>query len=131
GEGRDDDIGSVPDRATVRAELDRVEDFVRRAEHLVGDDGKFRAMLTALTFVTDQSRHGKGAGKLVIFTESLVTQDHLRERLLESRFVRDEEITLFRGTNDSPRAREALAHWRDEVPQGEGSKPSAEMAMRL
>jgi adenine-specific DNA-methyltransferase len=127
----DDDAGPVPDDATVRGELSRVEAFVRRAEHLIGDDGKLRALLTALTFVTEQARQGKGAGKLVIFTESLVTQDHIRERLLESGFVREDEITIFRGTNDSPRAQEALSRWREEVPQGEGPKPSGEMAMRL
>lgn len=130
-EDGDDDAGPVPDAATVRGELGRVEAFVRRAEHLIGDDGKLRALLTALTFVTEQARQGRGAGKLVIFTESLVTQDHIRERLLESGFVRDDEITIFRGTNESPRAREALARWREAVPQGEGPKPGGDMAMRL
>jgi len=130
-DGGSDDSGPVPDGATVRAELERVEAFVRRAERLIGDDGKLRALLKALAFVTEQARHGKGAGKLVIFTESLVTQDHVRERLLESGFVVDDEITIFRGTNDSARAREALARWREDVAQGEGPNPSGEMAMRL
>jgi adenine-specific DNA-methyltransferase len=133
---RDDELrvteaGASVDQAALRAELERVEEFVRRAERLVGDDGKLRALLTAFAFVTEQARKGKGAGKIVIFTESLVTQDHIRERLLESGFVRDEEVTLFRGTNDSLRAREALARWREEVPQAEGPRPSPEMAMRL
>lgn len=129
--GDREEAAPVPEREIIQGELRRVEGFVRRAERLVDDDGKLRALLTAFTFVTDQARQGKGAGKLVIFTESLVTQEHIRERLVESGFVRDEEITIFRGTNDSPRARAALERWRNEVPQGEGPQPSAEMAMRL
>ncbi len=129
-EEEEDTRGQAADPEAVRLELARVESYVRRAEALVNDDGKFRALLTALSFVREQGRHGKGAGKLVIFTESLVTQDHIRERLLESGLVRDQEITLFRGTNDSKRAQEALQNWRDEVPT-DGPEPSREMAMRL
>lgn len=125
------DVGASVDQSAVRAELERVEAFVRRAERFVGNDGKVRALLTAFAFVTEQARKGRGAGKVVIFTESLVTQEHIRDRLLESGFVRDDEITVFRGTNASPRAREALARWREEVPQGEGPRPSPDMAMRL
>jgi hypothetical protein len=138
GKGEEDDV--VPpnetvdnggDQGAVRVELTRVESLVRRAEQLVGDDSKLRALLTALAFVTERAREGKGAGKLVIFTESLVTQEHIRDRLIESGFVGEDEITLFRGTNDSPRARAALARWREDAAHGDGPKPSAEMAMRL
>ena len=125
-----DATGALPDRIAIESELQRVEGFVRRAERLVGDDGKFRALLTALTFVTKQSKLGKGAGKLVIFTESLVTQAHIRERLIESGLA-DDEITIFRGTNNSPRAHTALNRWREQSPQGEGPEPSLDMAMRL
>lgn len=123
-------VGPISDRPAIESELRRVDGFVRRAERLVGDDGKFRALLTALNFVTNQARRGKGAGKLVIFTESLVTQDHIRDRLIESG-VSDDEITIFRGTNNSPRAHAALQRWRDQSPQGEGPEPSVDMAMRL
>ena len=41
--------------------------------------------------------------KVVIFTESVTTQDYLRTLLLEQTELRDEDITLFRGNNDSPR----------------------------
>jgi hypothetical protein len=115
----------------IRLELARVDGFVRRANALGADDGKFRALLQALTFVTDRARQGLGAGKLVIFTESLVTQDYLRDRLVESRFVTEADITLFRGTNDSKRVQEALERWRHEVPQNEGRAPSPDIAARL
>ena len=115
----------------IRAELQRVNGFVERAAGLVTDDGKFRALLKALQFVGDRARRGEGAGKLVVFTESLVTQDYLRERLLESKLVADEEITLFRGDNSGPRAKQALERWRAETPQNEGTKPSTDVATRL
>lgn len=120
-----------PPRAAVESELARVEDFVRRARSLVNDDGKLGALVTALGFVTDQARRQKGAGKLVVFTESLVTQDHIRERLLASGVVQEDEITLFRGTNASARVEQALRRWEDDLPKDESSKPSREMAIRL
>ena len=91
----------------IRAELLRVESFVARAEGLSNEDSKFRALLKALTFVTERSRGGQGSGKLVVFTESVSTQEYLRDRLLESQLVGNDEITLFRGTNDGPEAAKA------------------------
>ncbi len=115
----------------VRAELARVRSFVERANGLSDEDSKFRALLRALSFVSERVRQGQGSGKLVVFTESVETQDYLRDRLVESKLVTDQEITLFRGTNESPRAVEALGRWRTETPQDEGAKPSASMAVRL
>ncbi len=115
----------------IRLELGRVEGFIHRAEALGADDSKFRALLQAFNFVTERAAKGQGAGKLVIFTESLVTQDYLRDRLVESRFITESDITLFRGTNDSKRVHEALERWRQEVPQDEGRTPSPDIAARL
>jgi Helicase conserved C-terminal domain/SNF2-related domain len=119
------------DPAAARTELARVESFVRRARALGAEDGKFGALLRALAFVKERAAQGQGAGKLVLFTESRVTQEYLRERLLESRMVAAGEVTLFNGTNDSPEAREALERWKREVPQGEGARPSLDIATRL
>jgi hypothetical protein len=124
----------APDSAPVgdfASEISRVESFVARAKALVSDDGRFRSLLKAIDFVASRAKAGQGASKLVIFTESLVTQDYLRDALIESDFIRADEITLFRGNNDGPRAHEALEHWRAEVPQGEGLSPSPDIAMRL
>ncbi len=121
---------AVESSGLAHHELLRVEGFIRRAEALGSDDSKFRALLKALDFVAQQSKVGHGGGKLVIFTESLVTQEYLRDRLVESRLVTAEEITLFRGTNESPRVRQALERWRAETPQ-EGKPPSVEIAKRL
>ncbi len=107
--------GHTPE--AIRLELARVEGFVRRAEALGADDSKFRALLQAYTFVSERAKNGLGAGKLVIFTESLVTQEYLRDRLIESRLLAEADITLFRGTNDSERVQAALERWQAEVPQ--------------
>ena len=123
--------GPVHTPEAIRAELDRIEGFIGRAGGLGADDSKFRALLQALTFVTDRARQGHGAGKLVIFTESLVTQEYVRERLVESRLVTDPDITIFRGTNDSKRVQQAVERWRQEIPQDEGARPSADIAARL
>ncbi len=122
---------SVIDTEALKHELQRVEGFVQRARALGSDDSKFLALLRALQFVKEREKIGQGAGKLVIFTESLVTQDYLRERLILSRIVVDEDITLFRGTNDSKRAQQALERWQEEVPQDEGGRPSVDIATRL
>jgi adenine-specific DNA-methyltransferase len=114
---------------TLRAELKRVEDYIARARSLGSDDSKFRALLQALRFVSERAG-AQGSSKLVIFTESRVTQSYLRDHLIASRVVTDDEITLFSGTNDSPRAMQALARWTSEVPQ-EGAKPNREVAVRL
>jgi len=116
---------------TVKAELLRVESYIRRAGELGEDDGKFRDLLKAIQFVADRGQKKQGSGKLVIFTESRVTMTYLRDRLVESRWLAPGEVTLFSGVNDSKQALAALARWRDEVPQGEGRRPSEDIAVRL
>ena len=88
----------------IRTELARVEDFVRRARALPRDS-KAASLVQAVRMVMDRPADRR---KVVIFTESLTTQDYLRALLLEQTELRDEDITLFRGNNDSPRARTAL-----------------------
>ncbi len=110
----------------VRGELERVEDFVRRARALPRDS-KAASLVQAVRMVMDRPTDRR---KVVIFTESLTTQDYLRKLLLEQTELRDEDITLFRGNNDSPRARAALDAWRDA--NGHGVRtPSASVAVRL
>ena len=84
----------------IRDELARVEDFVRRARALPRDS-KAASLVQAVRMVMDRPADRR---KIVIFTESLTTQDYLRGLLLEQTELRDEDITLFRGNNDSPRA---------------------------
>ena len=127
----DDQENHAQNTGGLKSELKRVEAYIERAQGLGSDDSKFRALLQSLRFVTERSGGSHGAGKLVIFTESLVTQSYLRDRLIESRLITDNEITLFSGTNDSKRAHQALERWLAEIPQGEGAKLNRDIAMRL
>src|SRR5580698_1834836 len=99
----------VIDRATLAAELVRVEDFVARARSLP-NDAKARSFQEAIKVVLDLGRDGHGSGKAVVFTESITTQEYLRRLLLDIG-LQDDDITLFRGVNDHERAQQALARW--------------------
>ena len=110
----------------IRDELARVEDFVRRARSLP-HDSKAASLVKAVRLVMDRPRDRR---KVVIFTESLVTQDYLRRLLIAQTELRDEDITLFRGSNDSPRAMAALRMWREDNDQGTRN-PSPSVAVRL
>jgi hypothetical protein len=127
----DDEDDPKPGSGDLKAELTRVEGYIARAEGLGADDSKFRALLQSLRFVTERSGGSHGAKKLVIFTESRVTQRYLCERLIESQLITEDEITLFSGTNDSPRTHQALQRWLEEIPQGEGAKANPDIATRL
>ena len=111
--------------AGVREELARVEDFVRRARALP-QDSKAGSLVKAVRLVMDRPPDRR---KVVIFTESLTTQDYLRRLLIEQTELRDDDVTLFRGTNDSPRAMAALRAWREDH-QGDRT-PSPSVAVRL
>jgi len=129
---KDQDMGARFPPEKIRAELVRVQDFIQRAREL-GGDSKARALLEALRLVLDRACAGQGSGKMVIFTESLVTQDYLRELFVGSGLVEDAEITLFRGINDSQRAHQALEHWWAQVGDklSSSTRPSRDIAMRL
>ena len=127
-----EDAAAVPtiDEA-VAAELARVEGFVARARSLP-HDAKARSFQDAIRVVLDLGRDGRGSGKAVVFTESITTQEYLRKLLLDTG-LSDEEITLFRGTNDHGRAQQALDRWLQEEGRKfpPGSRPTREVAVRL
>jgi Helicase conserved C-terminal domain/SNF2-related domain len=118
-------------RATLEAELVRVEGFIERARSLP-NDAKARSFQEAIKVILDLGRDGRGSGKAVVFTESITTQEYLR-RLLMDIGLANEDITLFRGVNDHERASQALARWQEEEGSrfAPGSKPSREVALRL
>ena len=122
---------SSVDRASVAAELARVQDFIARARSLP-HDAKARSFQEAIRVVLDLGGDGHGSGKAVVFTESITTQEYLRTLLLAIG-LRDDDITLFRGANDHERAQQAYVRWQKE--EGArfppGSKPSREVAVRL
>src|SRR5208282_1766430 len=122
---------SSVDRASLAAELARVQDFITRARSLP-HDAKARSFQEAIRVVLDLGGDGHGSGKAVVFTESITTQEYLRTLLLAIG-LRDDDITLFRGANDHERAQQAYVRWQKE--EGArfppGSKPGREVAVRL
>lgn len=114
----DSDDAPAPLPAEVAAELARVEALAARAR-AIPEDSKAAALLQVI----------KMTEKVVIFSESLTTQEYLRDLLVQSNLVEEGEITLFRGTNDSARAAEALTRWQSEVTTP--NPPSRDIAVRL
>ncbi|HTE55218.1 MAG TPA: SNF2-related protein [Kofleriaceae bacterium] len=119
------------DPGAVAAELSRVNSFIARARSITSDT-KATKLLEAITMLRARGERGEGSGRVVVFTESLTTQDYLRAELLEAG-IDDRDITLFRGNNDSPRAREALEIWRAEVEKDlpAYTRPTPDVAVRL
>ncbi|MCX5747959.1 MAG: helicase-related protein [Proteobacteria bacterium] len=107
------------DPSRVRAELERVRTFAGRARRL-GPGAKANALLQAFRSL--------GTRKVLVFTESISTQNFLCELLIANGFD-PTEITLFRGTNDSARAKEAAERWYAESPPRE--KVAKDIAVRL
>jgi uncharacterized membrane-anchored protein YhcB (DUF1043 family) len=105
--------------ARARAELERVRRFAGRARRL-GSGAKAAALVRALKQL--------GERKVLVFTESIATQDFLFELVVANGFA-PTDVTLFRGTNDSPRAKQALDRWLTENPPRE--KVGRDIAVRL
>jgi len=123
------EAGEAPDPAKLAAELERVLDFIHRADSLLRDS-KAEKLLDAMRVIDERPAERRRA---VIFTESLVTQAYLRDVLVERGGFPPEAITLFRGTNDSARAAQALERWQQEIGDAlaPGQRPSRAVAMRL
>jgi len=128
-DGRVVDEGPAPPDNEIRRELARVRDLTERAEGLP-HDAKAEQLVRAVNLALTRP---EGSGKAVIFTESVTTQDYLRELLIESGVVGDRDVTLFRGDNKGPRANQALARWEKDVASKmpERTRPSRGVAMRL
>jgi adenine-specific DNA-methyltransferase len=121
----------APSRDRIRAELERIEGFIRRARS-IPRESKADRLLEALKVIRERGEKGQGTGKAVIFTESLKTQDFLHELLTKNGFL-PEEVTLFRGQNNGPRVEGALKRWEEEVGRANSSAnmPNPEVAKRL
>ena len=116
-------------QAAIRAELERVEGFVRRAQALPADS-KAASLIKVVKLVMDRP---PGRRKVLVFTESLTTQNYLQDLLVRKTPLTEQDITLFRGVNDSRRASAALRVWREEE-EAEAAphlRPSPTVAVRL
>ena len=116
-------------KAAVQAELDRVEGFVRRAKALPADS-KAESLVKVVQLVMARAPDRR---KVLIFTESLTTQSYLADLLVRKTGLSEQDITLFRGVNDSRRAAAALRVWREEVEadMAQHLRPSPTVAVRL
>lgn len=126
------DPPSIPvDANAVAEELKLVEDFIARARKLP-HDAKARSFKDAIRVVLERGRDGLGSGKAVVFTESITTQEYLRRLLLDMGLA-EADVTLFRGTNDHARAKEAHERWVEEAGRHlpPGVRPTREVAIRL
>ncbi|HXB70922.1 MAG TPA: SNF2-related protein [Candidatus Acidoferrales bacterium] len=119
----------LPDPQVVEAELERVRGFIARADTLLRDS-KAEKLIDVMRVIGERPPERR---RVVIFTESLVTQAYLRDLLIERGDLLPEDITLFRGTNDSARATAALQHWQQEVGDKlpPHQRPSRSVAVRL
>jgi superfamily II DNA/RNA helicase len=127
---RGDDVTSErPALGRIEAELERVREFCRRAQRLPYDS-KAAALLQAVKTTQEWAAKNGTSGKVVVFTESRVTQQYLRELLMNDGNVADEDITLFSSTNDSPRATQALERWQAEVGSSRSRKAKRQTAVR-
>ena len=126
-DGRVVDEGPPPPDNEIRRELARVRELTERAESLP-HDAKAEQLVRAVNLALSRP---EGSGKAVIFTESVTTQNYLRELLIESGVVEDRDVTLFRGDNRGARANQALARWEKEVAakMPERTRPSRGVAM--
>ena len=112
-------------------ELRLIEGFISLTDSLPCDS-KAESLLDAVRVIREHGHQGSGSGKVVIFTESIRTQESLFELLVQNGFDPG-EVTLFRGDNEHPRAREAYDHWMTEVGQhiAEQDRPSRSIGVRL
>ena len=119
----------VHDPEKVAAELARVRGFIARADGLLRD-GKAEKLLDVMRVIDERRPDRRRA---VIFTESLVTQAYLRDLLIDRGGLESGDITIFQGVNDSPRAAEALEHWKEEIGNhlSGDQRPSRSVAVRL
>ena len=134
----DEDSGEVTEDAApaaaidpvlVAKELQRVRDFIQHAETLPRDS-KADKLLDVMRIISERPPDRR---RVVIFTESLVTQEYLKDLLIGSGGYKPQDITLFRGANDSPRASEALQNWQAEIGDAlpPHQRPSRTVAVRL
>jgi hypothetical protein len=121
----------LPPVEMIDAELARVRGFIEQAEAL-RSDSKAQALVRAVQLVLERAKRGESSGKLVVFTESITTQNYLRDVLVDHGIVKDDEVTLFRGTNRGPRVERALGIWKEErLPELPATaRPTPEIAVR-
>ena len=99
------------DKNALRAEIAELNMLITKAE-LIGIDTKSKELLIGLDKGFAQLAEMGAARKVIIFTESMRTQQYLAQ-FLESNGYQGKVVT-FSGTNNTPQANRIYQQWRDE-----------------
>lgn len=125
----DDPVSPQVPLKSVNDELGLVESFIRRAKALP-HDSKAQSLIKAVQLILERPVDRQ---KVVVFTESLTTQNYLKDLLLQNLPITNEDVTLFRGVNESASAARALTHWKREIEPEIPTRlrPTQDIAVRL
>ena len=86
--------------------------YYRDLAEKIQKNSKAEALLLALPNALEMNQKMGGNDKVVIFTESVRTQEYLKE-LLESEGYKD-QLVLLNGNNDDKESRNIYKHWKDK-----------------
>ncbi|MCL2307960.1 MAG: SNF2-related protein [Proteobacteria bacterium] len=97
------------DRDAIAQEIEELRHFKALATN-IRDNAKGKALLTALDRAFAELNRLGAARKAIIFTESRRTQDYLLNLLADTPY--GDDIVLFNGTNNDPRAQAIYKDWQ-------------------
>lgn len=95
----------------LKEEISRLK-YYRDLAHNIQENSKGEALLLALPKALEMNQQMGGNDKVVIFTESVRTQQYLKE-LLESKGYKD-QLVLLNGSNDDKDSKNIYKRWKDK-----------------
>jgi ERCC4-related helicase len=108
----------------LKEEINTLKSYRDLAEK-IQKNSKAEALLLALPNALEMNQQMGGNNKVVIFTESLRTQQYLKE-LLESEGYKD-QLVLLNGNNDDKESRNIYKHWKDKYQDYNSGVKTADM----
>ncbi|HHY0327935.1 TPA: SNF2-related protein [Vibrio cholerae] len=99
------------DLTVLQAEIAELELLITKAE-LIGIDTKSKELLIGLEKGFAQLAEMGAAKKVIIFTESMRTQQYLAQFLESNGYLG--KVVTFSGTNNTPQANKIYQQWREE-----------------
>lgn len=99
------------DKNALRAEIAELNMLIAKAE-LIGIDTKSKELLIGLDKGFAQLAEMGAARKVIIFTESMRTQQYLAQFLENNGYAG--KVVTFSGSNTTPQANQIYQHWREE-----------------
>ena len=108
-DGIDDD--KLIDSEKLKAEIAEVESYLQLAQ-AIGANAKGEKLVARLPEVLDEVQKRGGKRKVVIFTESVRTQNYLATVLAENGYAG--QIVLLNGSNNDPDSRATYQAWYEK-----------------